>query len=127
MTEAVMLSHVMTEHLLSKKFSVIIDRMLWNELNESVNAFEHIAKKLGCPFIHIYLTANLETVISRADERGYPKEAEGGLSRDKVIKFHERTTNSLSNHAEEFTINTTDMSEDEVYNQAKAILEINLR
>jgi len=121
-SESVSLSHAMTEHLLSKGFPVIIDRMLWNEYSRSVEMFEEIANKLNAYFIHIDLSADLETVLSRADARGYPKENEGGLNREKVITFHEKTKNSLAQYSVGHTIDTTTLSEEEVYEKATQIL-----
>lgn len=120
--ENIVITGLVAEYLLSKKYIVLIDRMLWGT-HGNMNYFPDIAQKMKVPFVEIMLTAEKNVVINRANDRGYPLEKEGGLSADKVERYFELTLKDIKNRKPEFILDTTDLSPEEVFIKAQEIIK----
>lgn len=79
----------MAKHYAEQGFSVVIDRMIWGGY-KSIPRLQVICGELGIDFVHILVTANKDTVVRRAVNRGFDTEKEGGLNREKISKFFDK-------------------------------------
>lgn len=121
----IQIASITAEYLLSKQYPVIVEKMLWGTQG-NIEDLNTVAKKLNVPFIEIVLTAEKEIVLSRANERGYPLEREGGLSYEKVDRFYDQTKVDIDIRQPEHIIDTSDLSPDEVFIQVKKIIDSNI-
>jgi|JI10StandDraft_1071094.scaffolds.fasta_scaffold1276681_1 predicted kinase len=106
---------LMAQFYLEQGNSVIIDRMIWGGYT-SISKMKNIADQLSIEFIHILLFADTETILERADKRGYSNFGKGTHTPEKILRF----TNEFKEKEPEYVstkIDTTNLSEEKVWDE----------
>ncbi len=106
---------------LEDKHDIVMDQMTFDP--DILNFYYEIARTYGADVYEIILWAPKETIMKRADERGW---REGGLlTPEKCELFWERINELKESRSQAHIINTEDLDEGEVYRRVVEIVNKN--
>lgn len=105
------LSLAIVERSLQSGHDVIIDKVFTDA--KISDAFLELGRKYGAAVFEFVLTADKDTLIARADERGY---IEGSmLTPEKVPEFWEKIQNYIKDRPHATVVETKNLSIDETF------------
>ncbi len=114
--KTILLAQKMTEHLLSSGTATIVEGVF---RETDLVEFEKIAQDNKVPIYHFILEAPLETVLERADGRGYESVISGGMTREKIISFYQDFESRKPNFLTPVKIDTVKKTVDQIYREVR--------
>lgn len=106
------ISRAIVDEYLKSGHDVVIDKTIINT-NTTLNKFVEIGEKHNADIYEFILNSSKETLLKRAEERGYKDE--GLLTPEKVAEFWEAAQEYIKNKPEAVVIDTKNLDADGVF------------
>lgn len=114
---SIAITHSLLDLVLGRGEDVYIDKMIYDP--KTLDSYYKIAKKHGAEVIEIIVWADKETVMKRAEDRGWH---EGGLlTKEKCEIFWHKIEELKKERPQAHIIDTTKMSPEEVIEEVRRI------